>query len=1189
MAKKIKYIDNDVVFNDVKEPGIALPSVPISRNNNYTYNEAEDQITGIQFKTINSIDIDWNEAEVEENIKISTTGQFINWINQKFRSIPEPPTWSTLSGKPNFATVATTGSYNDLTDKPNFFDGDYYSLTNKPTIPTVPSNVGAFTNDSGYITQSELEGALGNIDLTNNKTVKDYIDDNAVNSSSLTALENRVGHLESHNTKLKQNIVKYVCDGDIDYLNITNFNNIHSIVSENKGNIVIKNESGYVSVQLRNGTSNIVEETLTITCTNYDTDGTYFAKIKYIIYPKANIVYTDPVQDPSSRDSIETIDGETYITRNIAVGDNSLVEIESQLKNIASFECENECITAVHTSTGLQVHGVVEGESEITFRFYGNDPQILKMKYVVGQAITLVGSTTRNINKIVGYSYQDTVSVTGPTNVYIKSVKYDDQRIQLVTPINDNNHTNQIQIKYIKGGISWLTLQCLDPDTGNFKTFNLTFNIKIMQDNNHPLSNNVDDDFNSYVDEQSQVHNLAYINQTYTLSLNDTAYWCQATLNSNVVDSDYVKFIQDTDSDYKFFVKVKKPGTYIIRVKGRVYVDCYITVEGREGSNLTYQYQNQFQWSSLDYFDKTKKYWIYSNESGNNTDCIEFTLTGIQNNSGGDDLPLNDYFSSVTSSNPIFLIPTITGTNNTKITLNAPYVSGEIYPHDVTITAVTNGGTTYTIYTKVFPHNFIRYTETCTLNGQSIRYINRNTVDQEDTISVNYGLLAYTCSDHPEVVDPYVNTDGTVKVRIIGRGNACVCVTTHPDSNIYGSNTFYIFYSVENNNAPNVNSMFIPTTDQSHPRSLQSTENDILAFCGTITNVKINPIVISNTNYYPVATEYPYANGEYGENFRNTCIVYAQTDAILDTSFKLELTNNNGITADVWYKIVQGTEFCNIGSSNSNVFFGSRIPTTQLNSTSIERINTVHTTSSPVKYTPQFILSAPDTTTAKYYAVKWMGKVGNLYVFYPIVRIYNNVINTVAYSKVVNKNSLGIRVNIEEHAAEEQTQYNYRLSEDINKDSTIFVDGTIYQEHEIYSKLKSIKDLQQNVVDTIINLTLNEQIITIRCDGYPYMKYYKFQKVYNVSNYYWMLGCFSETPVTSYVPSSKTEISRAIPEFVANSLNWTVKEQGFNIDGTLSGGPENEDYTSNDLYTASAGVIIEDLSNKTIDGFIEII
>ena len=48
--------------------------------------------------------------------------------------------WSGVSSKPNFATVATSGSYNDL--------------INKPTIPTVPTNVSAFNNDAGYITSS---------------------------------------------------------------------------------------------------------------------------------------------------------------------------------------------------------------------------------------------------------------------------------------------------------------------------------------------------------------------------------------------------------------------------------------------------------------------------------------------------------------------------------------------------------------------------------------------------------------------------------------------------------------------------------------------------------------------------------------------------------------------------------------------------------------------------------------------------------------------------------------------------------------------------------------------------------------------------------------------------------------------------------------------------------------------------
>lgn len=44
----------------------------------------------------------------------------------------------------SLATVATSGDYDDL--------------LNKPTIPTVPTNISAFTNDSGYITSSALSG-----------------------------------------------------------------------------------------------------------------------------------------------------------------------------------------------------------------------------------------------------------------------------------------------------------------------------------------------------------------------------------------------------------------------------------------------------------------------------------------------------------------------------------------------------------------------------------------------------------------------------------------------------------------------------------------------------------------------------------------------------------------------------------------------------------------------------------------------------------------------------------------------------------------------------------------------------------------------------------------------------------------------------------------------------------------------
>ena len=42
--------------------------------------------------------------------------------------------WTGITGKPTFATAATSGSYTDLIDKPTLFSGSYTDLTNKPTL-----------------------------------------------------------------------------------------------------------------------------------------------------------------------------------------------------------------------------------------------------------------------------------------------------------------------------------------------------------------------------------------------------------------------------------------------------------------------------------------------------------------------------------------------------------------------------------------------------------------------------------------------------------------------------------------------------------------------------------------------------------------------------------------------------------------------------------------------------------------------------------------------------------------------------------------------------------------------------------------------------------------------------------------------------------------------------------------------
>lgn len=87
---------------------------------------------------------------------VATSGSYNDLTNKP--SVPTLPTtvssftndsgyltsvsWSQVTSKPTFATVATTGSYNDL--------------TSKPTIPTVPTTVGSFTNNVGYVTASSL-------------------------------------------------------------------------------------------------------------------------------------------------------------------------------------------------------------------------------------------------------------------------------------------------------------------------------------------------------------------------------------------------------------------------------------------------------------------------------------------------------------------------------------------------------------------------------------------------------------------------------------------------------------------------------------------------------------------------------------------------------------------------------------------------------------------------------------------------------------------------------------------------------------------------------------------------------------------------------------------------------------------------------------------------------------------------
>ena len=79
----------------------------------------------------------YSDLSGKPSIPTTTDGLTEGTINLYFTSARaiSAVTWSTLTGKPTFATVATSGSYADLSNKPTLFSGSYTDLTNKPTIP----------------------------------------------------------------------------------------------------------------------------------------------------------------------------------------------------------------------------------------------------------------------------------------------------------------------------------------------------------------------------------------------------------------------------------------------------------------------------------------------------------------------------------------------------------------------------------------------------------------------------------------------------------------------------------------------------------------------------------------------------------------------------------------------------------------------------------------------------------------------------------------------------------------------------------------------------------------------------------------------------------------------------------------------------------------------------------------------
>ena len=110
----------------------------------------------------------YNELKVRDD-KITDNTEAILELDAKVDANKEETDKSLTTNATNIANEKTAreNADNSLRDSINALDGSlasvaksgsYNDLSNKPSIPTVPTNVSAFTNDAGYLVASDIEG-----------------------------------------------------------------------------------------------------------------------------------------------------------------------------------------------------------------------------------------------------------------------------------------------------------------------------------------------------------------------------------------------------------------------------------------------------------------------------------------------------------------------------------------------------------------------------------------------------------------------------------------------------------------------------------------------------------------------------------------------------------------------------------------------------------------------------------------------------------------------------------------------------------------------------------------------------------------------------------------------------------------------------------------------------------------------
>lgn len=141
----------------------------------------------IPYSTTNEVD-----SMIDESVSGKADSSAVDTLN------------NTVTAHTADTTIHVTANEKAAWDNKSDFSGDYNDLTNKPTIPTVPTSNTAFTNDAGYITSSALDGYA----------TEDYVTASTSTKLDVSTFETYSGNVE---TELdgKQPIGDYVTNSQM--------------------------------------------------------------------------------------------------------------------------------------------------------------------------------------------------------------------------------------------------------------------------------------------------------------------------------------------------------------------------------------------------------------------------------------------------------------------------------------------------------------------------------------------------------------------------------------------------------------------------------------------------------------------------------------------------------------------------------------------------------------------------------------------------------------------------------------------------------------------------------------------------------------------------------------------------------------------------------------------------------------